>query len=403
MEEWESRFPEQYFLWRFAVKRGANDKADFDAIFKSVDQRIAETREREEIYRHNPLSVTNFAVMTGSSVLDAVLHLGSKPDLPIRCCSGTDEEYASADAAMAKGVPLLLDGSALASLFITRTYRHLRNLGIPLAVSEGTVQEWRRRYVEKLNSVQEGKFLTKEGNQYVLVSESPEIVQERLGEYHEFLETIQSVARVEEGMPLCKLSREAREMLIDFIGRLAAETIAIARSKGFVLWTDDMCVARVAADHGSIPRVWTDAIVRCGHAHGKIPLDARNDLVLSLVRLGYFYTRVEPEVAIWAGDRSGWSIADGSFGTLIDWFSNPYTKREGIFALAGRLLPEIARNANPLRASTAITHLFTRIAQRSDGMGIIRRLFANIDAICGVDVVTAGSLKELLKLWLTTR
>jgi hypothetical protein len=399
MEEWEHRFPEIYFLWKFSVKKDAHDKADFSAIFKSVDERIADTHEREEIYRYNPLSVTNFAIMTCSSVLDALQHLGNEPNLPIRCCRGTDIEYESADDAMAKEVPLILDGSALATLFITRMYLNLRNLEIPFVVSEGTLQEWRRRYIEKLNSPKEGGFLTKIGNQYVFLSESPEAVQQRLGEYREFLDIIQSVAQVEEGMPLCELIRETREMMIGIIGRPAAETIAIARTKGFVLWTDDMCVADLATEHGSIPRVWTDAVARWAYTQGKISSEVRNDLVLSLVRLRYFYTLIDIEVAIWAGNRSGWSLGDLAFGSLIDWFSNPYTKREGIFSLVRRLLPEISRNANPFHMNTTITHLLTKISQRPDGRRIIIDLFKAIDVICGADVVTARKLKELFQSW----
>lgn len=403
MEEWENRFPENVFLWKFSVQKDAQGKPDFSGILKSVDQRIAETREREAIYRDNPLSATNFAVMTDSSVLDAVRHLGSRPDLPIRCCGGTDEEFASADTALATGAPVLLDGTALASLFITRAYPHLRNLGVPLAVSEGTLQEWRRRYIEKLNSPREGGFLTKEGDQFILMKESAEAIQQRLGEYREFVKTIQSVACVEEGMPLAELGRETRQLLIDVVGRLAAESIAISRSKGFVLWTDDMCVAGFAAEHGPVPRVWTDAVVRWGQARGKIPLEARNDLVLGLVGLGYFYTRVESEIAIWAGKRSEWNVADASFEALINWFSNPYTKPEGILALAASLLLEIVWNANPFRSNTAISQLLTKIARRPDGIGIIGVLFRNIDAMCGVDAVAARSLKRLFRAWRATR
>lgn len=399
MQEWENRFPETCFLYKFSVKKDAHDKANFDAILKTVDQRSAEIHEREDIYRYNPLSVTNFAVMMHSSVLDALQHLGSKSDLPIRCCRGTDEEYASADAALAKEVPLLLDGSALASLFVTRTYHPLSNLGIPLVVSEGTLQECRRRYIEKLNSPRESKFLTKDGDQYILVNESPEALRQRLGEYREFLETIQSVAQVEEGMPLCELSRKTRETMIQLVGRPAAETIAIARSKRFVLWTDDMCVADLAAEHGSIPRVWTDAIARWGYARGNIPSEVRNDLVLSLVCLGYFYTRIDTEVALWAGERSEWDITDKSLESLLDWFSNPYTKWKGIVALAGKLLPEISQISNQFRADVVTTKLLMKISQRRDGTMIINELLR----IGVINEVTATSLRLRPELWLPPR
>ncbi|MEX2140768.1 MAG: hypothetical protein WD894_16010 [Pirellulales bacterium] len=399
MEEWENRFPEHYFLWKFSIKKDAQHEADFAEILKTVDQRIEETHKREEFYRTNPLSVTNFGVMLGVTVLDAVEHIGNQTDLPIRCCPGTDDDFQSAESALEAEAPLLLDGSALASLFMTGTYIHLGDLGLQLAVSEGTLHEYRRRYLEKLNSPREGGFLTKHGNRYVLLEETPEQVERRLGKFQAFLDIIVSVANVEEGMPLADLQRDTRQTLIGVMGRPSAETVAIAASEGFAVWTDDMCVAAFTAENTHAKRVWTDVVFRWARNRGRVSSVAYQDLVADLVRLGYFYTRVEAEILIRKAQQAEWSLADPKFASLLDWLGNPYTKREGIIAIAGKVLPEVVRNANSFRANTVVTHLLTRISTRRDGNLIIRTLYEEVDPICGIDVNTARTLKQLFQLW----
>ncbi len=399
MEEWENRFPEHFFLWKFAFKKDAEDTADFDVIFKSVDQQISETERRDELYRTNPLSITNFAMMVGCSVLDAVGHISNQPKLPIRCCRGTDDEFAIADASLNRGMGFILDGSALATLFVTKGYRHLSDLGISFVVSEGTLQEWRRRYIEKLNSPHEGGFLTKSNGQYIFITESAEALQKRLGEFREFVEAISSLAHIEDGAALAGFDRETRQTMTQILGRPAAETIAIASNNALGLWTDDMCVAAFAAEHGTESRVWTDGVFRWGCLQGRISVDFRNSLVVSLLKAGYFYTRVDLGIALWAGDRAGWCISDSSFGAILEWLSNPYTKREGVLEIAGGLLLELSRNASPFRANNAIAALLTRIMERPDGRRITRTLHNSIDVICGVNVMAANALKETFAAW----
>jgi len=400
MEEWEKRFPEQYFLWKFAIKKDDHDRPDITPILRSVDQQAEDVRRCKDVYRRNPLSVTNFAVFTGQTVLDAVQHVATKPELLIRCCEGTDENYISAEAALASGAPLMLDGTALATLFLTGAYSHLPALGVPLKVSEGTLQEWRKRYVEKLNSPREGRFLSKSDNQYVFMEESADAVEARVGEQRRFIEWIQQNVELEEGMPLADVTREQREKMISLVGRAAAESIAIALSEGFVLWTDDISVAAFAAGTGGVERVWTDSVFRWASAQGKVSLEAKNELVLKLAQMGYFYTRIDRSVALWSAERAQWNVADPAFGALLDWFANPFTKREGITGLGAQLLEGISQNADEFRVNMVVTQLLTRIAQRPDGTQILRKLYGMIGGICGLDVVGAQRLRQLFQLLL---
>jgi len=400
MEEWEDRFPEQYFLWRFEVRKDAAGTPDIDPILQSVDQRIEQVGEYDEVYRTNPLSLSNFAVMTGSSILESLEHLGADPKLPIRCCAGTDDEQEQALQCFKASRPFILDGTALSTLYVTKLFDKLAGVGFEYVVSSGTLQEWRRRYLERLHSHREGGFLTKDGDRYVLIKESPEDLDRRLGEFRAFVELIESNTRVEDGMALADVARDNRDELIAMFGRPAAETIAIASLNDYVLWTDDMAVAAFATQQGVRGRIWTDAVSQWAFDVGHIAREVRDATVVGLIQRRYFYTRLIPDAVLWAGEHCGWSVTNSMFSSLLDWFSNPFTKQEGVCALAAELLKGISRRAKaPFYSDIALMQLLRNIMQRPDGRGIIARLYRNIDSICGVDARLAHNLRDFFQKW----
>lgn len=406
MEEWTNRFPEEYFVWQFHLKGDPADKSSFAEIFKTLDQREADIKQRDELYRNHPFSVTNYAMMIRCTVLEAVQHLGSQSDLPIRCCTGSKKECQDADEALAEGKPIVLDGSALATLFVTRTFRHLRSFGRQFVVSEGTFQEWRRRYLEKLNSPREGGFMVKKGDQYVFGEETPEAIEQRLGEFKEFIDTIKGIAQLESGFELCSLGREIRRTLIDFIGRPAAETIAIAHSKQLPIWTDDMVVAVFGHEHCAVPRVWTDAVFRWATAKKLIASEERTKLMVELVRLGFFHTRLDLQAVIQVAKDAHLNVTDQSLAALVAWFSNPFTMPDGILRMSQKLLPEFARLSQtelPVLSETLITQVLNEIAKRRDGPKIIEELRQSIDRVCGFEVVIANALKQSIDAWVVAQ
>jgi len=404
MEEWENRFPEHFFLWKFEAKKDEHGKADFSQMFRSIDDRIAKTREREEVYRNNPFSATNFAIMAGGTVLESVQHLGANQDLPIRCSAGTDEDYAAAEEAIRLASPVILDGAALATLFISGFYRELVRLPLKYVVTHGTLHELRRRYLEKLNSPQEGGFMTKQDDQFILIEEKPEDVERRLGAFGHFLETIESVARIEEGLALAECDRQRRTEWIEICGRAGAETIALAQLNGYVLWTDDVCISAIANQDQPLPRVWTESVAEWAFNEKKVTLQTRNQLIIMLVSHGYHYTRMHPETALWAAEQSEWKTDDTSFEAVLRWLSNPFTKPIGILGIAAKLLLEASRRIDsPFRMDEVNTQILSRVSQRPDGRKIIQELLNRMDEICGLDVVTARNLKLTIHAWRATR
>ncbi|MBI1904375.1 MAG: hypothetical protein HYS13_25040 [Planctomycetia bacterium] len=400
MEEWENRFPEEIFLWKFSASKKESGEPDLSQMLRTVDDRIAEVKRLDELYRRNPISSSSFALAMGSTVLEMVQHLAADESLPIRCSSGTDDEYSAATEAVETRRPMIVDATALSTLLLTGFFRELHSLPFEFVVSSGTVVEFRRRYFAKLNSPSEGGFLTKNAHQYVLIRERPEDIQARVGELLVFLDVIRSRMRCEEGLALAALAPDRRRRLVSLFGRPEAETIALAEQRGYVLWTDDLCGALVANDSQKVRRVWTEFVAKWAADNGKISSVSFNRLAVALLGFGYFYTRVSGELAVWCAAEADWEATHPSFAAVLKWLSNPFTKPQGIASVAAVLLREAGRRTSALRADAVTLEILAKVNQRPDGKHIIDGLRRAADSICGLDVVAARRLKETIVAWL---
>lgn len=395
VEEWEMLFPEEFFLWQFPIKQG-DQGAELEHMCRSVDEQIEATKQRDEIYRNNPLSTTSYALVTEISVLDAIRHLSREVDLPIRCCLGNDAETTGALRALRNARPLILDGTSLATLFLTEMYLVLPRIKQRLVISEGTLLEWRRALIAAERVPADGGFLSKERNRYVYYANNPEDWARYCTSLRNFLDTISGIANVEEGMTLAHLDREHRRELVGVLGRPAAETIAIAAHRGYAIWTDDRWVGELATREHNVPRVWTGIVAKWGAEEGMIAGSESSRVIVELLRMGYVYTQIDTSEFDWAGSVDNWSPSGPRLSLCLDWLANPHTKDIGILQLGFSAMKSACRGApNQFARTTIVFHIEQLIGSRPDGAGILRRLFRAIDAVSGVDPA-AAEVKEIL-------
>ena len=116
----ETRFAQQTPIWSFKVKRGRG-QYDFTDFLRQLDRHAQQGKERDQWYKTHPVPLSMFAEVRGATVLETLLYVANVPDLPVRCCGGAQEEYTSALAAVRECTRLVIDGSALSTLFLTGT------------------------------------------------------------------------------------------------------------------------------------------------------------------------------------------------------------------------------------------------------------------------------------------
>jgi hypothetical protein len=259
LNSWEDRFPEQFFVRKYTFPTKEDGSPDISLILKALDLKEKQKEEMHALYRNNPFSATTFAKFADAGLLESLSHLASEGTLPIRCCKGTAEELEQAARAFANPGMIVIDPSALATLFFSGQYEHLQLLPGKCVVCESALEEYLELQKKFANAAHgfAGKFKGK----YLFQENDPQERQRQEQRLAKFLGKIRSLATMKSGENLAGVSPERREELISLFGQPTAESIAEAASTGAVLWTDDIAVAEVARERDRVEkRVWSSAL-----------------------------------------------------------------------------------------------------------------------------------------------
>ena len=292
------------------------------------------------------------------------------------------------------------------TLYLTDSYKCLRDLRIKLAVTSGTLLRFRRLLLEKSRSAKEGGFLMKKGDRYVFLDTREEEVARELARMERFVDEMQEITEVYDAVPLLRLPRDRTYAISELFGQPCAGSIALAHARGYVLWTDDGLAAAFASKDYGVRRVWTEAVFQRAFEKGLVPIQRRDDLVIRLVVLGYWYTRLSPETVLTAARRYDWDADVAELKAVLSWFGNPHTKAEGIYGIASRVLLEIARgHARPFLCEAVAFRLLDHIDQRPDGRRIIRAMYDQAGQIFHMELQRSivPAFRNLIKGWRASR
>jgi hypothetical protein len=209
-----------------------------------------------------------------------------------------------------------------------------------------------------------------------------------------FLAKIRSLVRMKSGERLAAVSPERREEMIRLFGQPTTESIAEAAATGAVLWTDDIAVAEVARERAGVERrVWTQLVFRSTAA-----TDLFADLTLFLLEWRYFFTRIEPEVVVPAGNRAGWDPDQLPLASVLQWVQTPGLDEQSAFLVSARMLPLIWRNAPFTHQREAVTQALAReLLKRPGGRRMIASIISVINELFPVDVFGGEGCKRSLQ------
>lgn len=392
LDSWEDRFPEQFFVRKYNAPTKEDGSPDISLILKAIDLQEQQKQEMHSLYRTSPISVTTFAKLSDAGVLESLSHLASEGSLPIRCCWGTTEELKCADKAFANATTLVLDPSAVATLFFSGQFQFLQELTQKCVICESTLDEY-LEFQRRFNNPSHG-FACKFKGKYLFGEDNPEERRRQEQRLSDFIARIRSLITSRTGENLAVVSPERREELIHLFGRPTAESIAEAAVTGAVLWTDDVAVAEVAMERAGVSkRVWTQLV-----AKSAAPQDLCDKITLFLLQWGYFFTRVEPELVVVAGTQSGWNPSQPPLSSVLQWVGAPELQDQDAFLVAARMLPLVWRYAIFAHQQEAVTQaLAQELLKRPQGRQMVAGIIAGIDDIFGVDVIGAGECKRTLQ------
>lgn len=388
-DKWEERFPNDTFVRKYQMPRTSEGEPDVSLILKSVDQRIEEAERLHSLYREHPLSMTSFAQLSHASVIESVVHLASHDDLPVRCCLGNDDDFAFVSDAFRKRSTLVLDPSALATLFLTESFRDLGPFLFKVVASHSSLSEIQDSLTGRTARTRGRTYLNKLRGKYIVSERSNYDIERQIADVTQFLDWVRNNCEIQGGSALARIESETRQQLIQMFGQATAECIAIARESGSVIWSDDYAVAELAKNDFGVKRVWTQAMAEELFQAGLLSDTSLRDLTIHLVNLGYAFTRVIPNVVIEAARRSGWDSHKPPFAAIARWFGTSGVKPVGIVGILVEILPTLWREASiAIQREDLTKALVLNVAKRPDASELIDVLKKVLPKTFGLDVVS---------------
>ena len=405
--QWQVRFPG---LMDVQVVPGLGKNAgsgepepDISTLLDIVDKRHEEVLKFEQIYKENPLPLHVFGERFGSNAFEAVLNLAGSPSGLVKCCEGSMEEYRRASGVLESCSTVVLDMSAISSLFLLDEPDILKNWPVDLVVSANTVVELRRMITDKIpHHSRESQVLLKADSGHVSWERSSKEKMASIEKLRNLVHILETACEVRPCVALAELESEKRGKFIQAFGRYGAETIFLACMPEGVLWTDDLVQAKVAGTEYDVSHVWTQFVIeKCAESNMVQP-EVFLEASAKLLGYGYSFTAKSPDIIRQAAVIAGWKMDEWPFSQALLFFAEEPADLMQVIMLTAHFLKLLYQEPLPLESRRIITEkILENIAGREGGIQGIFDLRRNLlSVIFGLNVVGLAQVTETIDAWL---
>ena len=396
LEEFENRFPGTQAIKKMIIKEDGGEP-DLSPLHRLVEKDADFVQKIEEIYTKKLIPIYMFANAKGRHVLEAIQHIVSNPNLKIKCCKGTDEESEIAERALRESENLVIDATALSTIFLLKVYDTLLKIPRQLIVSQGTIDEFRQILRTYDNPKRLAGTYSKDG----FILWSPENIEEIRKTLQGLIDQIENNCTVESGLVIGGLEKKRRETLVSLFGQSGVESMMLAAKAGHALWTDDFATGEGGRLEFGCQRVWTQQTVDYFCDEGNLEADFGAEVTVNLMHMRYYYTKPDIRSLLKAVEKTHGDVDKGPLLQSLDWFGDQNVKIEGIHYIGAMFIKSLWQSDHIENICQTVTiRILERLAGRTKGMSVVKSWFEQINNIFGVDVVNAAKVKDVFKGWL---
>ncbi len=404
--QWQVRFPELPYLQAVTIaqKTGQSGEPELDisVFLRSLDERHKRIEQFEKIYEANSLPLHMLGEQFGTTAFEALRHLASSPDVSIKCSMGSAEEGEHAAKAFRSCNTVVLDVSAISSLFLLDRLDILECRVVNFVVSQSTVNEL-RQMIANASWFHTGKsgVMVKTETGLTLVETTAEQNMAYLKKLRRLVTMLEANCTIKSCKSLAALEPEKREMLVKGFGQYGAEAILLSAVPGGVLWTDDYIQAVFAKKVHGVSRVWTQFVIGTCADSGIVDPVAYFDASAKLLGHGYDFTGVNPQIIRQAGIIAGWKVDGWPLSQALSTFAEESVDLVQMLQLAAGFLTLLYQEPILPQVKANITiKILENIAKRKGGIQGIQHLPKALPRLFGVNVIGLTDAVETIKAWL---
>jgi hypothetical protein len=392
---WNDLFPEIPFVYPLDIQIGENDHLDFSPVVRILEREAMNEEEHRNVYRSNPnlMSILTFASWRKSNAIDTIKYLSQYPDLPIRCCSGSAEEFEIGRSAM-NSQSIVADPTALSLLFISDLWMKIKMLPFRLIVTQSSIEEFEHLVV--LQEYHSDNYMVPVEGQLVLVSRSSDQQIQRAERIRAFCNWLRENAEIRSGLALSKLPSEFRDILRSMYGDSASESYACAIQDSLPIWTDDFTVSIVIGESHSVKRTWTQLVGERLRQEKSISDDAFSQLLVMLISYGYTHTQCTSGAVVFASKQSNWDPKARPLIDVLSWIGNNDIQAPGVLVVVLGGLKILWRSPASVYQRDSVTIAIARsILSRSDGRKLLDMMIKLLDQLFLVQPDVAEQCRKI--------
>jgi tetratricopeptide (TPR) repeat protein len=358
------------------IPPGTDPKVALGDMWKVLSDQDQLRQHLVGLYQEANLPVSALAQTLGRSVFETMMQLTGTPELGILTALSDDKEWNNA-LEILKGVrEVVLDDSAIATLFLLDLQHHIPKLPIRLIVPDSAVQELRNFVRRQTSPGETAGYIAVRNEQLILREEDVEQKAAWLRRLREFIQSLVTHCEIVGGKARLDLPPAVRQQLPETFGYALTDAVAIAKARNLPLWTDDLYTAALICVPLGIRRVWVQPVIRAVEV--KDPSGSvRSDVIAAkLFQLGYNFTRLSGEAILDIFDANAWDDGTRSVDQILKFIAIVGALNVPNLRITMSLIVEIwFRCRNGAKAMRLIERILDGIGRPIAGPAIARPIY----------------------------
>lgn len=398
LANWQYRFSEHRELARVSIREDEKGEVDFSPLLQVVAEQHQRRAKLDELFRANPVPICKYGEVIGSDSFEATLSVISAAELPVRCCLGSLPERASAMAALDSATELVLDATALATLYSLDMVAVLAQSGKSILVPHSVMSQVRRyaHNAEGLGRVSGSLGMTPKGPHLQVYSQQEK--EQFANQARAFKAVLEQV--IIECPTTAAAELSSRDSLRKLLDEATIDAVAVASDPRRVLWVDDMSVSQLAKEAIGVRSVWTQGVLLWLRERGMI--DASQYVQCSARLLGwrFTYTSLSPAIVVESARLADWDPGVSPLREGLELLASAGANVTDAIQLAAALIREAFIEPMPLEKRRRVLFaVCDYLSGRPDKRAALDRLRWAVPQVFGINVVGCAQAIDAFKVW----
>jgi hypothetical protein len=329
-----------------AVHVGSSESemtSGLEKIIESLKKRQAAVSRVRATYDELPMSLHLFGEQFGENAYVALLSLAQEDGQAIKCSFGTPEERNQGLFALQTCTAVVVDLTAIATVRMIGAENLLKAKRFRFQMTEATWNELQETLTGDLISGATGGTISYRDGATTFTEETADQKAKRRLQDQEFLNWAKDAIQIVPLMELATLDPDKRESLEKLFGQYGAESMMLASNPDFVLWTDDLIQAQIAASEFGAKRAWTQLLLDQTAQVGQITDAEKNRAVAALIGMEYTVTTFDSSILLSAVEMSDATPWRWPLKQFIQVFQKAQSDLQGLLGIFVEFLTKLFR------------------------------------------------------------